>query len=107
MTQQPIKKYRKKVTGKSILKGAMRINALYDINFDDCLKYSKVVLEADAEVRQGILQNVTGNALPAGKKFFFANSHNRWGNKLLGERPDCDYYKTLEQFNAEWEELEQ
>jgi hypothetical protein len=60
MTQPP-KKYRRKSTDKSILKGAMRINALYNIDFDDCLKYSKAVLEADAEVIEVYLDRLLTN----------------------------------------------
>ena len=98
MTNQPeIKQYRRKVSDERV----RFITQETEVHSRDV----RAVLEAEVEVRQGILQNVTGSAVPAGKKFFFANSHNGWGNKLLGERPDCDYYETLEQFQQEWEEV--
>ena len=105
MTNQPqIKKYLRKVTAERILKVKDNIKnkPLASVISSSLIQ---LILQADAEVIEGRLQNVTGDAVPKGKKFFFANANNGYGNQFIGERPERDYYETVEQFYAEWEEI--
>jgi hypothetical protein len=81
MTQPEIKKYRRKVSDERVMRIANETESHPEV--------VKMILEADAEVIEGKLHLIE----MAGTSFCkIKNTHME--------------YKTLEQFNAKWEEIE-